>query len=240
MNKLIIAIVPAVALLVGCSKVPLNCESPEAKSVVQQIVRETTKIPRDLYNVTFEQVMTQSVNDKKEQSCKATVSYVLSDEAKNTLLEASNKLDASINISDEGFPYTKYLPDATDVTWYAGMPSREESAIVNLLGGTDYPVRLQDYLVNIARNQNHPHHMGYLVYASQLDEVYKMSKFTIENYKRIETIKHRFDIEYVTTIVKVDGKEEYYTKAVVPGQVRAAVELDSLYHTVAKKLVDLK
>lgn len=238
MNKLIITIVPVVALLVGCGKVPLNCESPEAKTVVQQIIGKTTKISQNLYNATFDQVVTQSINDKKEQSCTATVTYVLSDESKNLLLEATNKLDASLVVSEQGYPYTEYLPDATTVVWYANAASNEELAIVNLLGGTDYPIRLQDYLNRISQDESHPHHLGFLVYASQLNEVYKMAKFTIDNYDSLVKAKHQFEINYKTTIVKVDGKEEYYTEAVVPGKLRNTFERDALYNAVAKKIVD--
>lgn len=233
-----IAIVPAVALLVGCSKVPLDCESTEAKRVVQQIVAENTKIPDGLYVSTVERVVTQSINDKKEQSCTATVAYVLSDASKNVLLEATNKLDASLVVSEQGYPYTEYLPDATTVMWYANATSNEELAIVNLLGGTDYPIRLQDYLNRIAQDESHPHHTGFLVYASQLNEVYKMAKFTIDNYNGLVTAKHQFEINYKTTIIKVDGKEEYYTEAVVPGKLRNTFERDALYNAVAKKIVD--
>lgn len=233
-----IAIVPAVALLVGCSKVPLDCESAEAKRVVQQIVAENTKIPDGLYVSTVERVVTQSINDKKEQSCTATVTYALSDASKNVLLEATNKLDASLVVSEQGYPYTEYLPDATTVMWYANATSNEELAIVNLLGGTDYPIRLQDYLNRIAQDESHPHHTGFLVYASQLNEVYKMAKFTIDNYNGLVTAKHQFEINYKTTIIKVDGKEEYYTEAVVPGKLRAMFERDVVYNKVAKKIVD--
>lgn len=238
MNKLIITIIPAVAILVGCGKVPLDCESAEAKRVVQQIVAENTKIPADLYVSTVERVVTQSINDKKEQSCTATVAYVLSDASKNVLLEATNKLDASLVVSEQGYPYTEYLPDATTVVWYANTASNEELAIVNLLGGTDYPIRLQDYLNRIAQDESHPHHTGFLVYASQLNEVYKMAKFTIDNYNGLVTAKHQFEINYKTTIIKVDGKEEYYTEAVVPGKLRAMFERDVVYNKVAKKIVD--
>ena len=233
-----ITIVPTVALLVGCGKVPLDCESTEAKRVVQQIVAENTKIPDGLYVSTVERVVTQSINDKKEQSCTATVAYVLSDASKNVLLEATTKLDASLVVSEQGYPYTEYLPDATTVVWYANATSNEELAIVNLLGGTDYPIRLQDYLKRIAQDESHPHHIGFLVYASQLNEVYKMAKFTIDNYNGLVTAKHQFEINYKTTIIKVDGKEEYYTEAVVPGKLRAMFERDVVYNKVAKKIVD--
>lgn len=238
MNKLITTIIPVAAILVGCGKVPLDCESSEAKRVVQQIVAENTKIPDGLYVSTVERVVTQSINDKKEQSCTATVMYVLSDASKNVLLEATNKLDASLVVSEQGYPYTEYLPDATTVVWYANATSNEELAIVNLLGGTDYPIRLQDYLNRIAQDESHPHHMGFLVFSSQLNEVYKLSKFTIDNYEQLMNVTRKFAINYKTTIVKVDGKEDYYTEAVVPGGLRAAFERDMLYNKVAKKIVD--
>lgn len=109
MKKFIITIIPAIALLAGCGKVPLACESDDAKNAVQRIISKTTNIPTGLYSASFEQVITQSINDKKEQTCKATVTYSLTEEAKNTLIEATVKLDESLVVHPGGYPTTKFL-----------------------------------------------------------------------------------------------------------------------------------
>ena len=237
MKKFIITIVPAVALLVGCGKVPLACESDGAKNAVQRIISKTTNIPAGLYTASFEQVITQSINDKKEQTCKATVTYSLTEEAKNTLIEATVKLDESLVVHPGGYPTIKYLPNATSVAWYFDTPSDDESVTLYLLGGTDYHQRLQDYLLRIAQDETHPDHLGFLVYSAQIQKIYEFSKSTEKVYDNALNHKYKFEIGYKTTIIKVDGKEEYYTEGVVPGDVRSALELAAMYNKVAKKIL---
>ena len=196
--------------VVGCTaRVPISCESDEAKTILTKIILDNAKTPASLFDINISKVITHDVvHETGNQSCEASVSVKMNAATKAEWDNATATLENSIKSDEFGFPTTKYLQNVSGVEDLLNVRDNDESTqnMMILLSNTSYAEKLKKYLEQMSAGVEHPHFYFYLANNQKLKQLYSALNTMSNVYPNITQTEFNSKLKYTTKLVKLDGK----------------------------------
>lgn len=209
MKNALIILSSVLAVAACSSRVPVACESDEAKSIIKNIMLDKAQTSAELFDINISKVITHDVDHETgNQSCEASISVKVNAATKAEWDNATATLDSSIVTDELGFPKTKHLPAIENIEQLLNVRDNDEHSqnMMILLSNTDYPEMMKKYLVQMSSSSEHPHFYFYLANHMRLKQLYaNMSNDMPKVYPNITQSEFKSTIKYTTKLIKMDG-----------------------------------
>lgn len=203
-------ILSSLLAVAGCSsRVPVACESKEAKTILTQIILEKAKAPVSLFDINITKVITHDVDKEiSNQSCEASVSIKMNASTKAEWDNATATLDNSIVMDEFGFPKTNHLPAINNIEDLLNVRDNDEHTqnMMILMSNTSYVAKLKKYLEQMSASVEHPHFHFYLTNNQKIKQLYSDLNTMPNVYPNITQTEFKSTLKYTTKLVKLDGK----------------------------------
>lgn len=202
--KLVIAAITSAVLLSGCiGTKPPACEGEFA---VNAITNHVNQFSGNISTVTLGPVITTSIDrETGNQTCKTTISFRLSDETNSRWIAAQDKLESSIDTTHI-VPLSPHVPRYRTIRDHlVNDPTEEEAIMFMLLSQTSFIDMFLDYIDESYNNVNMPENFLFWYVGSAIQRLYD-DLGTLDTHYQNAVSPLTFELQYRTSLVKIDGK----------------------------------
>jgi hypothetical protein len=231
-------LIPLIAALAACEKSPPTCDEPSTQKMVAEMFFENANVSLTAFTGDFKSIITHSVSENGEEKCSAKVTFTLSDAAKETWKSASTKLDASVKLSPTAFPVTEYLPTkANSALWFARSGPEAHYSTLMHLAPTKFFTLFAGYMSHMG-DPEHPEHLIFSVYETQMNELYSEVLDAKKNYENYINQQMNVEVFYDTKNVKHNGEVKGYVSFKVETKYFDEIQTMNMHHQRAIEILE--